>query len=122
MDAEKLAELKARVAAKGDGVASKPPPPRKAAAKKVPPAKKQSARPDGGEKGTARQSTIVPGTNHGAILCKCRTQGCVEYGEQKMVRIPMVGNILFLPGSVVCGECMGDMAWDRGDVHVDRIG
>lgn len=86
--------------------------PKKPAAK---PAAERRSR--GSDKARAGQ---VVGDSVG-LSAVCRTSGCGEQGQRKTFRVPRLGSIALLPGGVLCLGCDKVMAWDAGDVHVERI-
>lgn len=126
MPAKKVVAKKAvvkKVVSRGDGVTIEPnvqtPAAMPAAMPSVPVAKKVGSN---GRVGKDKiLPPVIPGTNHATVLCMCRRSDCPEYREQKMVRVPMIGGVVFLPGHVLCARCMGEMTWEANGVHVDRV-
>lgn len=122
MPAKKVVAKKAvvkKVVSRGDGVTIEPNTQTPAAMPSVPVAKKVGSN---GRVGKDKiLPPVIPGTNHATVLCMCRRSDCPEYREQKMVRVPMIGGVVFLPGHVLCARCMGEMTWEASGVHVDRV-
>ena len=114
MDDDKVAALRAKLAAR------KVPTAKKAAVKKL--AAKSRARVVEAEEPAGQVlGRVIRGTTHATIFATCVNSKCREYKDQKMIRVPMLSTVILMPGHIICAGCMRDMTWTRGDgVHVDR--